>query len=285
MSAYVAGTVFGGFLGRFLTGLMAAQGNWRGAFVLLGILDLLGALAVRQWLPPAVSFVPGKHLFKSFADTWGHLQNPRLLAVCGMGFTVLFSLVGAFTYVTFYLARSPFGLSSAALGGIFFVYLLGCVVTPFAENSWTGTDFARTAFLSVGMSIGGLWLTLLPSLPAVIVGLGGVFLRHFHFAIGGDGVDGARGRARPLCRRGALRDLRLRRRQRGHGGDGVVLGAGRLGRVRGPALGGERGHARIQFSWRAPGGTLTGRPGGGHGDLTWEFHGHGSADSRFQHAR
>jgi len=59
MSAYVAGTVFGGFIGRFLTGLIAAHGNWHAAFLVLGVLNLLGALAVRQWLPPATHFVPG----------------------------------------------------------------------------------------------------------------------------------------------------------------------------------------------------------------------------------
>ena len=41
-------------------------------------------------------------------DTWGHLRNPRLLMICGLGFTVLFSLVGVFTYVNFFLARPPF---------------------------------------------------------------------------------------------------------------------------------------------------------------------------------
>jgi MFS family permease len=171
MAAYVAGTVFGGFIGRFLTGLLAAQGDWRLAFVILGVLNLLGALAVRQWLPLAVTFVPAKHIFKSFADTWGHLQNPRLLAVCGMGFTVLFSLVGTFTYVSFYLANPPFNLSSAALGGVFFVYLLGCVVTPLAGRFLDRHGFRLTLLLSVGMSLAGLLLTLVHSLPVIIAGL------------------------------------------------------------------------------------------------------------------
>jgi MFS family permease len=171
MSAYVAGTVFGGFLGRFLTGVIATHWNWRAAFIVLGVLDLLGALAVRQWLPLAVNFVPTKHLFKSFGDTWGHLQNPRLLAVCGMGFTVLFSLVGVFTYTNFYLARPPFNLGTAALGSVFFVYLLGCVVTPLSGRFLDRYGFRRTALLSVGMSISGLVLTLIPLLPAVIAGL------------------------------------------------------------------------------------------------------------------
>jgi MFS family permease len=171
MSAYVAGTVFGGFLGRFMTGLIAARWGWQAAFVVLGVLDVLGALAVRRWLPLATHFVPSKHLLKSFADTWGHLRNPRLLMICGMGFTVLFSLVGVFTYANFYLALPPFGLSTAGLGSVFFVYLLGCVVTPLSGRFHDRSGFRRTALVAVAMALGGLVLTLSSWLPAVIGGL------------------------------------------------------------------------------------------------------------------
>ena len=171
MSAYVAGTVFGGFLGRFLVGIIAAHWSWRAAFVILGLLDLLGALAVRQWLPLAVNFVPAQHVFKSVRDTWGHLRNPRLLAICGLGFTVLFSLVGVFTYVNFYLARPPFNLTPAELGSIFFVYLLGCLVTPLAGRFLDRHGFRQTMLLSLGMCLAGLLLTLAPSLTLVIAGL------------------------------------------------------------------------------------------------------------------
>ena len=101
MAAYVSGTVFGGFLGRFLVG--PPRHALELARRLCGARppESPGAFAVRQWLPLAVNFVPAKHVFRSLGDTWGHLQNPRLLAVCGMGFTILFSLVGAFTYATF----------------------------------------------------------------------------------------------------------------------------------------------------------------------------------------
>jgi MFS family permease len=171
MAAYVTGTVFGGFVGRFLSGIIATHWNWRAGFVVLGIMDLLGAFAVRQWLPLATHFIPAKHVFKSLRDMWGHLWNPRLLAVCGMGFTVLFSLVGVFTYVSFYLAGAPFHLGPAALGSVFFVYLLGCVVTPMAGRFLDRWGFRRTTLLSFGMCRGGLLLTLAPSLPAVIAGL------------------------------------------------------------------------------------------------------------------
>ncbi|HXT13775.1 MAG TPA: MFS transporter [Candidatus Angelobacter sp.] len=171
MAAYVAATVFGGFLGRFIVGLLATHANWRLGFVILGVLDLFGAIAVARWLPPSVHFVRATHVFRSFRDTWSHLRNPRLLAICAMGFTILFSLVGAFTYANFYLARPPFNLTPAGLGSIFFVYLFGCVVTPWAGHFLDRHGFRQTTGLSACICLLGLLLTLVHSLPVVIIGL------------------------------------------------------------------------------------------------------------------
>ena len=171
MSAYVAGTIFGGFTGRFLTGLIAARWDWPAAFVVLGGLNLLGAVAVLAWLPRSTHFVPGQPLLQSLAHTWAHVRNPRLLLVCGLGFLVLFSLVGVFTYANFYLARPPFGLGTAGLGSIFFVYLAGCLVTPLSGRFLDRHGVGRTAGLAFAFCLTGLGLTLVHSLPAVIAGL------------------------------------------------------------------------------------------------------------------
>lgn len=170
MSAYVAGTVFGGFLGRFLAGLIAAHWSWRLAFVVLGLLDFLGAVVVSQWLPLARHFVPAKYSH-TMRDSLRHLRNVSLLAVFGMGFTVLLLLVGVFTYVSFYLAQPPFHLSSSALGSIFFVYLLGCFITPLAGRFLDRQGFRKTLLLALAMSLTGLLVTLVRWLPAVIGGL------------------------------------------------------------------------------------------------------------------
>jgi predicted MFS family arabinose efflux permease len=171
MSAYVSGTVLGGFLGRFIVGVTATHWHWRGGFAVLAALNLAGALVVRSWLPPAKNFVRAEHLSQVLDQAREHLRNPRLLANFGMGATVLWALVGCFTYVNFYLAGAPFHLNSAQLGSIFFVYLFGVVVTPQSGRFLDRFGFRHTTVLYCAMMIVGLLLTLIPSLPVIIVGL------------------------------------------------------------------------------------------------------------------
>jgi len=171
MAAYVTGTVLGGFLGRFIAGVVATHWNWRGVFVVLAGLNLVGAVAVQAWLPKAKNFVRAEHLGQVVQEARAHLRNPSLLANFGMGASVLLALVGCFTYANFYLAGPPFGLNSAQLGSIFFVYLLGVVITPQAGRFLDRFGFRHTTLLYCAMMIAGLLLTLVRSLAVVIVGL------------------------------------------------------------------------------------------------------------------
>jgi MFS transporter, YNFM family, putative membrane transport protein len=180
MSSYVTGTIIGGFLGRFLSGIVAAHWPWRSIFLVLAVLDLIGALVVRAWLPLAKNFVRAEDRHQVLAHARGHLSNRRLLANFGMGAAALFTLVGCFTYANFYLAAAPFRLNSAQLGSIFFVYLLGVVITPQAGRFLDHFGFRHTTIVYCAMMIAGLLLTLVQSLPVVIVGLAvfssGVFI-------------------------------------------------------------------------------------------------------------
>jgi YNFM family putative membrane transporter len=171
MAAYVSGTVLGGFLGRFIAGLVTTHGNWRWSFVVLGILTLGGATAVWLWLPRSSKFVRSPSPGATIRDGLRHLRNPRLLATFGMGFSMLFALVGTFTYANFYLAAAPFGLNSAQLGSVFFVYLLGLIVTPLSGRYMDTHGFRKTIALAFALSVAGLALTLKVSLPVVIAGL------------------------------------------------------------------------------------------------------------------
>jgi MFS family permease len=108
------------------------------------------------------------------------LHNRQLVATYAIGFCVLFTQVAMFTYVTFHLAAPPYRLSTAALGWLFAVYLVGAVATPLAGR-WIDV-YGHRIGLAAAMGIGGVGalLTLAPWLAAIIAGLAlsatGVFI-------------------------------------------------------------------------------------------------------------
>jgi predicted MFS family arabinose efflux permease len=176
MSIYVSGTVLGGFLGRILTGVAAThhlipfvQPSWRNGFVAIGVLDIVFGILLWRWLPHD-SPLPDQaaHERTSFSR---HLRNPQLLATFAVGFNILFTLVAAFTYVTFYLAAPPFGLSPAQLSALFMVYLVGLVITP-ASGILIARAGSRAALIAALMAgIVGILLTLIPNLMVILLGL------------------------------------------------------------------------------------------------------------------
>lgn len=171
MATYVSGTVLGGFCGRFLSGLLAPHGGWQSAFIALGILTILAAALTLWLLPRSTKFVRHANALASFRSMIKHLGNPQLLATFAVGFNVLFALVGAFTYVNFYLAEKPFLLGPAGLASIFGVYLVGSAVTPYSGRVLDRIGYRRGMIWSAGIAAAGMFLTLIPWLPVVILGL------------------------------------------------------------------------------------------------------------------
>ncbi len=170
-SVYVSGTVVGGFTGRYLSGLVAAQWGWRWVFVALGALVLFLAWGISAWLPLAKQFKKVESYRTGLRHLLEHWGNPALQAVNAVGFVVLFSLVGTFTYITFYLAAPPFGLGTSALGSIFFVYLIGAVITPWAGRHVDRRDGKSVMAIALLASAAGVGLTLIPHLVWVILGI------------------------------------------------------------------------------------------------------------------
>jgi predicted MFS family arabinose efflux permease len=173
MAALVTGNVIGGFTGRFLSGVIADHlGGWRISFVVLGVLTAVAAVTASRLLPAdRTARHAGDAPPPERARPADVLGEPRLLATFAVGFMVLFSLTATFTYVTFLLSAPPFGLGTASLSYLFTVYLVGAVVTPFAGR-WIDRVGSRHAItVALGAAIGGGALTLLPSLPAVVLGL------------------------------------------------------------------------------------------------------------------
>jgi len=168
---YIAGTVLGGFAGRFIAGLATDFGGWQAAFVTLGVMDLLLVPLVWRWLPASQNFNPTGGVMVSLRAMAGHMRNPLLLQTFVLSFGILFTLVAVFTYVSLRLALPPFSLGTGLIGGVFAVYLLSVVITPLVGRQISRFGRAPIALAGMLISLAGLMITLGSSLFLVVLGL------------------------------------------------------------------------------------------------------------------
>jgi YNFM family putative membrane transporter len=171
MSAYVAGSILGGYAGRTLAALVAAHHSWQTAVLLLGILNFAGGLGIWAWLPRDRA----THAVRPASGLRGvigsHLRNPALLATYAVGFCVLFTTIAAFTYINFRLSAPPFHWSTSALGFLFTAYLVAALFTTTSGRSMDRLGYRAALILALGLSMAGILLTLIQSALAIIVGL------------------------------------------------------------------------------------------------------------------
>jgi predicted MFS family arabinose efflux permease len=171
VGAYIAGNVLGGFLGRYITAVIADRWDWHAAFVVLGVMNLIGGAIVFTLLPRAERFVRQPSARDALRAVGRFVRDPVLLATYAVGGSVLFTLVAAFTFATYHLAAPPFGLGTVALGSVFFVYLVGVVATPLAGRLIDRAGHRTAVLLAIGASAAGAALTLIPSVAAIVAGL------------------------------------------------------------------------------------------------------------------
>ncbi|SFA83996.1 MFS transporter [Pseudomonas sp. NFPP24] len=173
-SLYVAGTVLGGFAGRFITGVVTEYVGWREAFEWLAVLSLMVGGFIQFLLP--MSRARSEKVQPSFSAVF----SKPLLAAYAVGFCVLFSQVAAFTYAGLYLGLPPFSLGPAALGALYMVFLLALIVIPIAGRLSKSRPHSELLSVAALLGISGSALTLVPSLWCIVVGLAlsstGVFL-------------------------------------------------------------------------------------------------------------
>ncbi|MFL6449898.1 MAG: MFS transporter [Bryobacteraceae bacterium] len=180
MSIYVAGTVFGGFVGRISGGILAEHFGWRSMFLVLAVCGGAGALITARFLKPGTRSVDSGKGGSVLAPMLNNLRNPRLLVTFAVGFCMLFTLVSTFSYVTFYLAAVPFQLSTSALSYLFSVYLVGLSATLAAGTVLARVGLRHGMLGAIALCLAGVLTTLIRSLLAVGVGLSvtsaGVFI-------------------------------------------------------------------------------------------------------------
>ncbi|WP_420832153.1 MFS transporter [Moraxella bovis] len=180
MSLYVAGTVLGGFSGRFFAGHLHEWIGWRWGYGVMAVLTLVGAVWVLKSLPKSQHFKKSQNFQDALRLLLSHTKNRHFVSACLLGGCVLFSLVGCFTFINLHLTDAPYRLLPSHLANIFALYLIGMVITPLSAKIIARFGMTDTIIFAVICSITGLFITLSTPLPLIIIGLtimsSGVFI-------------------------------------------------------------------------------------------------------------
>lgn len=134
MGLYISGNSIGGMSGRIIIGMFTDFFNWRVAIASIGVLSLLASALFWHLLPASKHFHPRpleiRKLSKSMAN---HLQDPGLLCLFGIAFSLMGGFVALFNYIGYQLIAPPYSLSQALVGWIFVIYIVGTF-----SSTWMG---------------------------------------------------------------------------------------------------------------------------------------------------
>lgn len=170
VGGWIAATVAGGLMGRVMSGLITDFFGWRYVFVVFALLTLLCALSLATFLPrlPASKSAGLRHAYR---DMGAHLRNRRLLGAFIIGGALFFGFIGVFTYLPYYLTHPPFNLPPGLVAFAYLSYAAGIVTSPLAGR--LSARVSRRVLMAVGLGITmlGIAMTLIASLPSIAVSL------------------------------------------------------------------------------------------------------------------
>lgn len=169
---YIGGTALGGMAGRLVTGVVADEWGWRWGLAAIAALGLVCAVTVRWLLPRSRRFTPAATGVRSLLGMERRALADRglvllyLIGGCSVG-----ALIAVFNTLGFLLEGAPFDLSLAAASLVYLVYPVGTLSSMLFGR--LADAFGRRAVLPVGglLAVGGVLLTLMPSLPVLVAGV------------------------------------------------------------------------------------------------------------------
>ena len=170
-AAYITGNVASNLIGRLVSAAVADHFGLAWNFYAFAALNLCGALLVYATIRRRPMMRGATPMIGTLTAWLANLHDPALRATFAIGFCILFAFIGTFTYVNFVLVRQPFALSMMQLGFVYFVFLPSVVSTPIAGQVALRCGTRITCAAALALAALGLPLLLLPSLPAVLLGL------------------------------------------------------------------------------------------------------------------
>lgn len=172
MGLYISGTAIGGMGGRLIAGVLVDFISWQSATYIIVFLNFIIACLFYLLLPKSEHFKPFPFRFSRFKAAFEqNLKDSKLRILFAQGFILMGCLVTVFNYISYHLLEAPFHLSQTWIGLISIAYLAGIYSSPKAAR-W-GFQYGRAKVLPVLLlsMIIGLFITLISSIWAILLGL------------------------------------------------------------------------------------------------------------------
>lgn len=172
MGLYIAGNAIGGMSGRLIAGVMVDFVDWRVAVGTLGAISLMAALVFWRVLPESRHFSPTPLQPRRIGQAFlAHLQDRGLPWLFVEAFLLMGAFVTLFNYIGYRLLDAPFELSQAMVGLLSVVYLAGIYSSARIGSMADRVGRQRMLWSSILLMLGGLLLTLIDVLPAILAGM------------------------------------------------------------------------------------------------------------------
>jgi YNFM family putative membrane transporter len=170
-AAYITGNVASNLFGRLLAAGVVDHFGLAANFYVFAALNAAGGLLVFFTIRNAQKTGASMMAPAPWAAFAAHLANPALRTAFAIGFLILFSFIGVFTYVNFVLVRAPFNVGMMSLGFVYFVFLPSILTTPLAGRLVQAFGARIAIWMGLSVAMLSLPLLLADALPLVLAGM------------------------------------------------------------------------------------------------------------------
>jgi predicted MFS family arabinose efflux permease len=119
---------------------------------------------------------------RTYGAVLAHLRDPRMLALFGIGGTLVGGMIAVFNYLPFRLEAPPYSLTPTVVSLIFLAYLGGTIGSHVAGRLTGRVSSSQVLGLACALLAAGAAVTLAESLAVIIVGVvvltTGLFVGH-----------------------------------------------------------------------------------------------------------
>ncbi|ERO64851.1 MFS transporter [Pseudomonas piscis] len=172
MGLYIGGNAIGGMSGRLITGVLIDFVSWHTAMLVIGALALIAAAVFWRILPESRNFRPRSLHPRSLLDGFTmHFRDAGLPLLFLEAFMLMGAFVTLFNYIGYRLLAAPYHMDQAFVGLLSVVYLSGIYSSAKVGALADRLGRRKMLWATIVLMLAGLALTLLESLPVVIIGM------------------------------------------------------------------------------------------------------------------